>query len=271
MSSLMRLMASRPSMTKTWLAASAIAGFFSLSAALPTKAGMVANYVFQNTLSSAVPSAPDLVPFATGTYAPAVIDSTPVIIYNFGKNEGLSLNTSGLISNNYTIAALLRFDAISSYRKILDFDNLSNDNGLYANDGQLNFYPVAIGGPSASSGSFFEVVLTRDSISELTKAYIDGNLAFSFTDSTPYAVISASNLLSFFQDDTSTGGDESSAGAVAGIRIFDTVLTDSEVASLNLVTPVPGPLPLLGGAAAFGWSRRLRCRIRRSSPTLPCA
>jgi len=30
--------------------------------------------------------------------------------------------------------------------------------------------------------------------------------------------------------------------------------------------PVPGPLPLLGGAVAFGWSRRLRRRLRRASP-----
>lgn len=30
--------------------------------------------------------------------------------------------------------------------------------------------------------------------------------------------------------------------------------------------PVPGPLPLLGGAVAFGWSRRLRRRLRQASP-----
>jgi hypothetical protein len=28
---------------------------------------------------------------------------------------------------------------------------------------------------------------------------------------------------------------------------------------------VPGPLPILGGAAAFGWSRKMRRRIRLSS------
>jgi MYXO-CTERM domain-containing protein len=29
---------------------------------------------------------------------------------------------------------------------------------------------------------------------------------------------------------------------------------------------VPGPLPLVGAAAAFGWSRRLRGRIRAGQP-----
>ncbi len=32
-------------------------------------------------------------------------------------------------------------------------------------------------------------------------------------------------------------------------------------------TPVPGPLPLFGAAAAFGWSRHLRSRIRRNANT----
>jgi hypothetical protein len=30
--------------------------------------------------------------------------------------------------------------------------------------------------------------------------------------------------------------------------------------------PVPGPLPLLGAAAAFGWSRKLRKRLKSSKP-----
>jgi len=34
-----------------------------------------------------------------------------------------------------------------------------------------------------------------------------------------------------------------------------------------LVEPAPGPLPALGGAAAFGWSRRLRRRVRASQLT----
>ncbi|PZV05355.1 MAG: hypothetical protein DCF23_03575 [Cyanobium sp.] len=32
-------------------------------------------------------------------------------------------------------------------------------------------------------------------------------------------------------------------------------------------TAVPGPLPLLGAAAAFGWSRRLRNRISTAKTT----
>ena len=35
--------------------------------------------------------------------------------------------------------------------------------------------------------------------------------------------------------------------------------------SLEPVLPVPGPLPLFGAAAAFGWSRRLRHRYRTTA------
>jgi hypothetical protein len=255
------------------LAGATIAGLWSLGAALPAKAAVVANYQFQNTLSSTIASAPDLVPFVLGSYSSASIGGTPTTVYNFGKQQGLSLDATGLISDNYTIAALFSFDDISDYRKILDFKNLTSDTGLYTIGGQLNFYNEAIGGPTVGPGTFFEVVLTRDSSNALMTAYFDGTPVFSFSDSSSLGVISAANLLNIFQDDAATGGNESSSGSVAGLRIFDNVLTDAEVAALDLRTPsaVPGPLPLFGAAAAFGWSRRLRKRIATPLITPPQA
>jgi hypothetical protein len=258
------------------LAGATIAGLWSLGAALPAKAAVVANYQFQNTLSSTIASAPDLVPFVLGSYSSASIGGTPTTVYNFGKQQGLSLDATGLISDNYTIAALLSFDDISDYRKILDFKNLTSDTGLYTNDGQLVFYDEdnePSGGPTVGPGTFFEVVLTRDSSNALMTAYFDGTPVFSFSDSSSLGVISAANLLNIFQDDAPTEGNESSSGSVAGLRIFDNVLTDAEVAALDLRTPsaVPGPLPLFGAAAAFGWSRRLRKRIATPLITQPQA
>jgi hypothetical protein len=254
------------------LAGATIAGLWSLGAALPAKAAVVANYQFQNTLSSTIPSAPDLVPFVLGSYSSVSIGGTPTTVYNFGKQQGLSLDATGLISDNYTIAALLSFDDISGYRKILDFKNLTSDTGLYTLGGQLNFYNEAIDGPTVGPGNFFEAVLTRDSSTALMTAYFDGTPVFSFTDSADLAVISTDNLLNIFQDDLAVPG-ENSSGSVAGLRIFDNVLTDAEVAALDLRTPsaVPGPLPLFGAAAAFGWSRRLRKRIATPLITQPQA
>lgn len=48
-----------------------------------------------------------------------------------------------------------------------------------------------------------------------------------------------------------------------GVRSTDNNLDVGELTITNFhYTEVPGPLPLLGAATAFGWSRRLRTRIR---------
>jgi len=52
---------------------------------------------------------------------------------------------------------------------------------------------------------------------------------------------------------------------------FQNINIGFRVASLpssSTTTPVPGPLPLFGAAAGFGWSRRLRNRIRRNANAL---
>lgn len=256
------LAAAKLSLAMAALAGTTILGVGSLGGAMPAKAAVVANYQFQNTLSSSIHSAPDLVPFVLGSFTPASIGGSPTTVYNFGKQKGLSLDTTVLISDNYTIAALFSFDDISSWRKIFDFKNLTSDNGLYTLTGQLYFYPVASGGPTVSAGTFLEAVLTRDSSTNLVTTYFNGTQVFSFTDSTSSGIISVANLLNIVQDDSTTGGSESSSGSLAGLRIFNHVLTDAEIADLDLITPVPGPLPLLGCAAAFSWSRRLRRRLR---------
>jgi hypothetical protein len=44
-----------------------------------------------------------------------------------------------------------------------------------------------------------------------------------------------------------------------------TVLSSDDTITLSLINnPVPGPLPILGAGAAFGFSRRLRRRINAS-------
>lgn len=45
-------------------------------------------------------------------------------------------------------------------------------------------------------------------------------------------------------------------------QIDVTPSTNATVSYAIATAPVPGPLPLFGAAAAFGWSRRLRQRIR---------
>jgi len=62
----------------------------------------------------------------------------------------------------------------------------------------------------------------------------------------------------------------------SNISIFNFSVADqnsftwAQATPLTLSSPasVPGPLPALGGAAAFGFSRKLRKRIKRSTNTV---
>jgi hypothetical protein len=49
-----------------------------------------------------------------GSCSSASIGGIPTTVYNFGTQQGLSLDATGLISDNYTIAALLQFNDIIS-------------------------------------------------------------------------------------------------------------------------------------------------------------
>jgi hypothetical protein len=51
-----------------------------------------------------------------------------------------------------------------------------------------------------------------------------------------------------------------------GASIF-TYTSGSEQIILRKDPQVPGPLPILGAAAAFGYSRKLRNRIQKSTPS----
>jgi len=58
-----------------------------------------------------------------------------------------------------------------------------------------------------------------------------------------------------------TSPNGSGANNTGAIFAFDSGVRDSN--------PVPGPLPLMGAGAAFGWSRKLRRRIQQVRPVFP--
>ena len=82
------------------------------------------------------------------------------------------------------------------------------------------------------------------------------------------------NLMASF--DGSVNGNEPRSGltAVGNGKFYGTARqggannlgTIYEFNLNNPVPPVPGPLPLLGAGAAFGWSRQLRRRVRLQQP-----
>lgn len=61
------------------------------------------------------------------------------------------------------------------------------------------------------------------------------------------------------------GGSSTSSGFAPVLQTdYNGAITLGQLSPANPTNPVPGPLPLMGAAAAFGWSRKLRRRISTS-------
>ncbi|HET9483579.1 MAG TPA: LamG-like jellyroll fold domain-containing protein [Xanthomonadales bacterium] len=212
-------------------AAAALVGLlFSSTAA----AVLRADYQFQNSLASSVAGAPALTTIGTTAFATESVDGAARTVLTFTAGSGVALTpTTGVVptSTTYSIVMLVRLATVAGYRKYVDFKNATSDNGLYANDGELEFYPtVASTTTPLADNTYARVVMTRDAAGNVA-GYVDGVQVFAFVDTALDGVIDASNTLRFFVDDTVTTGEET-AGAVSRISIYDNALTPGEVAGL---------------------------------------
>ena len=183
---------------------------------------------------------------------------------SFGANQGPTLTDFNL--SQYTLVTSFSLTDINGFRKLIDFKNLSTDQGLYDQGGELNFYNAATGFAGAiQANAPVQVALTRDSVGRVT-GYVGGVSQFTFFDSaTNLAVTDANHVLNFFRDDSVTGGNESSTGFVDYIRVYDTALSSSEIAALSVPGGVPEPATWALMIAGFGGAGVLLRRRRALS------
>jgi hypothetical protein len=124
----------------------------------------------------------------------------------------------------------MRFDSTSSYRKILDTYDRMSDSGLYVLSGNLVLYPVTFPTTGAfTQQQWHQIAFTRDAAGNVS-GYVDGYLQFRALDASEAALVSPEQVLTFLADDF---GSEQSAGAVARIRLWNEVLSDPRVATLD--------------------------------------
>ena len=210
---------------------------------VPASAALLKSYDFDGNLSDTLANGVDLVA-SGGTVSGGR--------YNFGKNEGLELTNALASTTDYAIEMKLRMDTMTgSWNKLIDFQGLASDLGLYILGTGVQFYNLTSNLGTVSLGTDFTIGFERAGTD--ISAYLDNVLLFTVSDAGS-AAVSVLNVLNFFHDDFATGGNESFAGSVDYIRIHDDASTFSPV-------PVPAALPLLAvglGALGFVGSRRKR-------------
>jgi RHS repeat-associated protein len=207
--------------TETWLNKDALSGT------------PVAEYDFNNTLDT-VNQAPSLNAINNGEFVNDNIFGNERQVYSFDSGSGFSLDTTNLLPiDNYSIELVFKFDDVGDWQKIIDYENLTLDTGLYVRDGELVYYNLSDNAGTVNAGEYIHLTITRSANDNQTVAYINGNLIFSFEDSSFIADIdNADDLLTFFVDDISTAGGETSSGRIALLRLYEDSLSQSDVTKL---------------------------------------
>jgi hypothetical protein len=161
--------------------------------------------------------------------------------YNFGPNQGLNLSSALTNPGNYSLELVFRWDDLpGGWQKIIDFHNLATNVGLYTANSGLHFWNGPFTGNLFAPDTLYRLVLTRDDADDEVSAYINGVRVWSFTDAAGDAVFDGPNqIIRFFQDDNVTGPAEAQAGFVDFIRLYDTVLTPTQVALFENPVVIP--------------------------------
>ena len=178
--------------------------------------------------------------------------------YQFAIDGGLTLPiTTGFPSAAYTVDIVFAFDAVTNWRKILDFDGGGLDRGLYVYEGALQQVIIPNGAPAPdfeTSATVFtatamaRVTITRDAadhvvgyVNTMPIGSVRANVetvptaptgSFAFDDPMGTARLNAATAR-WFVDDTFTTGNEASSGTVRQITIWDVALTAAQVAALQ--------------------------------------
>ena len=152
----------------------------------------------------------------------ACTSGSPQTVYAYPLNDGLSYpNATGLgITGTYTLSVLYRVNDYTqgafTFQKLIDFNNGTNDDGIYSyNNGGSPTLAIVTGPPGSPSFSlleippaldptkYFFITVVRDGGTNLMDIYVNGTSATPshIIDAAPYFVSNGTNPIIFFRDD----------------------------------------------------------------------
>ncbi len=227
---------------------------FVLLQAMPVYATVIHSYDFDSSLADTLGRGPDLNAFGGRLRGGR---------YNFDVNQGLSLRSALASPRSYSIE--IKFEASSSFtsswHKLIDFANLTDDTGFYffgppsSGPFGIQFFPNALNGADEFLLNTDVILrLNRNGITNEVEGFLNNVSQWKFIDSFDNAV-PENNLLTFFTDDTSTSQREGFFGSVDYIRILDN----------STVVPEPSSF-IIWSLLGFGSRSWLgRCRTFRKA------
>jgi len=196
----------------------------------------VLHYDFTNSLSEVNGNGPDLTVLGSnGIYVEDTlgeVGSAKKWVYRFEENSGLQFDNTAagnFLGENYTIELYFVFDALNSWKRVVDWKNRKTDNGAYVYNGELNFYPYVYSYDApVVAGEYTYYVITRDAESEELIIYTDAEDEITLTDASGDALLDAENVLNMFHDDLVVP-NEASPGAVAMLKLYNYALDSTTI------------------------------------------
>lgn len=199
-------------------------------------AKLKADYRFEGSLKSSVGSVGGLVREGpAGQFLIKRVKGSKEGVWQWPVGTGLRLDGAhaavGPGKGTYTFVMLVRLDAVDGYRKLIHFKDLSDDNGIYVDDGTLYAYDLAYSDVVVQPLTWYQVVVTRDA-TEVVRIYVDGTRVVRIADPTGTQVLGPDDFFRFLRDDEGTM-DEESGGMIARLRIYNDALTATQVRNLG--------------------------------------
>ena len=153
------------------------------------------------------------------------------------RGGGFWIDVDSAISSNYSVGVRFAFNTTApGYKKIIDYKNMTSDNGFYFLGGKLNFYPLGTATTTTiANNQIVDIIATRDSATGKFTAYfiIDGQLSKELEVNDPgndaYPIeVDGKTRFGFFFDDIATGGEATNGGKVYSVKIWNDPITQEE-------------------------------------------